>query len=959
METAVRVTSSICCYCGTGCGVRIHSRGERVLAVEGDESHPSSLGQLCGKGLNLTATVRHDQGRILAAQWRADRSQPRREIALSDAYDIAAAKLAETIAMHGPDAIGFYLSGQLLTEDYTVFNKLARALIGTNNIDSNSRLCMSSAVSGYSLTLGADAPPACYEDLEHANAVLIAGSNMAYAHPVLFRRLEAAKTRRPDMKIIVVDPRRTDTASIADLHLAIQPGTDVALFHAMLNVLVWEDLIDRSYIANHTRGFAALKQRIREFTPSAAQDVCGVAASDIVQAARWFGEAKAALSLYTMGLNQSCSGTAKNAALIHLHLATGHIGRPGTGPFSLTGQPNAMGGREAGGMATLLPGHRKPGDAAHREEVARLWGVDRLPEQPGKTAIDMFDAVLAGDIKVLWIAATNPAQSLPDTGRVHAALEKAELVIVQEAYANTETLAFADLVLPAATWPEKSGTVTNSERRISRVRAAINPPGNARPDWEIVCAVARRLAGHIAPHKTELFNYANEAAVFAEHARCTAGRDLDYSALTHAILERDGPQQWPYAGVGTQASARLYADGNFPTDDGRAHFYDTGYVPVAENISPHYPLHLTTGRMRDQWHTLTRTGLVPALMRHVEEPCVYLNANDLRRYRLQEGGLARVRTRRGQVILPVAVDEGLQPGHAFLHMHWGSGFIAGTGVNALACSARDPASRQPELKHSAANVAPVEMTWHAQAWIKGCAVTLRTRLMPWLRRFPYAVLVPSALGGEGVRLRLASAAAPDRKTLDHLIHDLGLDAADLAFDDPARGIVRRLLRDIPALSTVAAAGAASTRTPAGTTTGALTAMPGATPAASHIALPSPPRQADAQISTGALRAWLLTGDVRAAPALLDWTQTGTPSAPPGQLLSGRSVLVARARIICSCASVTDQAIVQGLEQGLDLNGLKTKLNCGASCGTCLPQVRQLAGQYARTHAAPNSTEHIS
>src|SRR5690606_10735251 len=337
--------------------------------------------------------------------------------------------------------------------------------------------------------------------------------------------------------------------------------------------------------------------------------------------------------LYTMGLNQSSSGTAKNAALIHLHLATGQIGRPGAGPFSLTGQPNAMGGREAGGMANLLPGHRDPADAAHRAEVAKLWQVKSLPDRPGLTAVDMFDAVLQGRIKVLWIAATNPAQSMPDQAKVRAALRKAELVIVQEAFANTETLAYADPVLPAATWPEKEGTVTNSERRISRVRAAIAPPGDAQADWQLVCAVARRLAALIAPEKARLFDYSDEAAIFAEHARCTAGRDLDYSQLTYAVLQAHGPQQWPYHAA-TQASRRLYANGIFPTASGRANFIDVGYVPVAENTSAVYPLRLTTGRMRDQWHTMSRSGLVPALNRHVEEPLVYLHPGDMRRYKL-------------------------------------------------------------------------------------------------------------------------------------------------------------------------------------------------------------------------------------------------------------------------------------------------------------------------------------
>ncbi|MFT0548564.1 molybdopterin-dependent oxidoreductase [Allopusillimonas ginsengisoli] len=892
-----RTTHSVCCYCGTGCGVRIHSTGQHVLAVDGDDSHPSSLGQLCSKGRTLAATVHHGHSRILKAQWRADKTGVRHDIALTDACDLAADRLAETISRHGPDAIGFYLSGQLLTEDYYVFNKLARALVGTNNIDSNSRLCMSSAVSGYKLTLGADAPPASHEDLDHADTVLIAGSNMAFAHPVLFRRLEAAKVRRPGMKIIVVDPRRTDTAEIADLHLPILPGSDVALFHAMLNVLVWDGLVDLNYIKLHTSGFAALKQRIHEFTPGATQDICGVPAADIVLAARWFGQANAALSLYTMGLNQSSSGTAKNAALIHLHLATGHIGRPGAGPFSLTGQPNAMGGRETGSMATLLPGHRDPNNAEDRSAMADLWGVDQLPDTPGKTAVDLFDAVLQDKIKVLWIAATNPAQSMPDQAKVRAALEKAELVIVQEAFNNTETLAYADLILPAATWPEKDGTMTNSERRVSRVRAAIKPPGDARPDWDLVCNIARRLAARIAPHKAGMFSYDSEADIFAEHVRTTAGRDLDYSALDYGVLEREGPQQWPYPpadGV-RRPSARLYEDGIFATKDGRAHFFDTGYVPVAESVSPKFPLRLTSGRMRDQWHTMSRSGLVPSLTRHVDEPLIYLHPDDMQRHKISNGALTRVRTRRGSVILPASADTTLRPGHAFVHMHWGSSFIAGDGVNALANSARDPSSQQPELKHSAAGVEALHFPWHAQAWLQGSAPALRQKLLPWLRRFPYAVLIPSAIGGESVRLRLAGPSRIAPELLDELVRDIGLDTPDLAFDDPARGVVRRLVRD-----------------------------------------------------DGVLRAWLLAGDTIAADALLQWADTGHAPLNASQIFTGRSAPAVRARVICTCGNVTDQAIQQALDRGLDLDALKSSLECGITCGSCLPELRRMVGQHTQT-----------
>lgn len=881
------VVASVCCYCGTGCGVRIHTAGRRVIQVAGDPDHPSSLGKLCSKGMALAQTVRNDDSRVLGARWRSHKNGPQRPIALEAAFDLAADKLAQVIQSDGADAIGFYLSGQLLTEDYAVFNKLARALVGTNNIDTNSRLCMSSAVSGYKATLGADAPPACYEDLDSADTVLIAGSNMAYAHPVLFRRLAHAKAARPDMKIIVVDPRRTDTCDIADLHLAIAPGTDVALFHAMLNVLIWDGMIDARYIQQSTQGFDDLKRRIHEFTPRAVQDICGVAAEDIARAARWFGSANAALSLYAMGLNQSSSGTAKNAALIHLHLATGQIGMKGAGPFSLTGQPNAMGGREAGGMANLLPGHRDPANAQHRHEVAALWGVEALPSSPGHTAIDMFDAVLQGKIKVLWIAATNPAQSMPDQSKIRAALRKAEMVIVQEAFANTETLAYADLVLPAATWPEKEGTVTNSERRISRVRAAIAPAGEAMADWELACAIAQRLAVRIAPHKRALFDYPDEAAIFGEHARCTAGRDLDYSALSYAVLDAEGPQQWPYSAQ-TQGTARLYEDGRFPTGNRRARFMDVGYTPLAENISAQYPLHLTTGRLRDQWHTMSRTGLVPALTRHAEEPFVALNKADMRRFRLASDALVKVKSRRGHIILPAQACDSVRPGQAFIPMHWGSGFIAGDGINALATSARDPISHQPELKHSAVGIEIPGYEWQACAWVQGPSSAWRGKLSKWLAAFPYAAVLPTAIGKEGVRLRVAATQAPRPDQLDELVHDLQLGQADLAFDDPARGLVRRIGRD-----------------------------------------------------GRRIKSFLLAGDTRAQDVLLNWAQSGVAPENLTQILMGRGPAAVRLRIVCTCENVSDQTIQQAIDAGHSLEQLKETLKCGTGCGSCIPQINQM------------------
>ncbi|MBL8512665.1 MAG: molybdopterin-dependent oxidoreductase, partial [Betaproteobacteria bacterium] len=552
-------TKSTCCYCGVGCGVEIESDGEHVLSVAGDPDHPANRGKLCTKGSTLALTMAPSAmtGRARFPELRREKCEPLQRTPWDAALDHVADQFAHTIAKHGPDSVAFYISGQLLTEDYYVFNKLAKSLVGTNNIDTNSRLCMASAVTGYQQTLGVDAPPCSYEDIDHAQCLFIAGSNTAWAHPVLFRRIEAAKEKNPALKVVVVDPRRTETAEFADLHLPILPGTDVALFHAMLHAMLWEEWVDRDFIARHTEGFDALRTLVREMSPAIAAGICGVNVEDIVTAARWFATSPATLSLYCQGLNQSSSGTSKNAALINLHLATSHIGKPGAGPFSLTGQPNAMGGREVGGMATTLAAHRSLSNPADIEEMKSLWGVAHLSQRRGKTAVEMFDALASGEIKAVWIACTNPAQSLPNLPRVHEALRHAEFVVVQEAFRHTETTAFADVILSAASWGEKEGTVTNSERRISRVRRAVAPPGEARPDWIIARDVARRLEMRVRPGQPTLFAFETAEEVWNEHRATTRGRDLDITGLTYARLESQGPQQWPFPQGATQGTARL------------------------------------------------------------------------------------------------------------------------------------------------------------------------------------------------------------------------------------------------------------------------------------------------------------------------------------------------------------------------------------------------------------------
>ncbi|MFZ3128209.1 MAG: nitrate reductase, partial [Rhodoferax sp.] len=727
-------TRSTCPYCGVGCGVIIASQDGQITGVRGDPDHPANFGRLCTKGSTLALTASAtitQQTRLLQPLQRLQRGTAATPVSWEQALDSASAQFARIIQAHGPDAVGFYVSGQLLTEDYYVFNKLAKGLIGTNNIDTNSRLCMSSAVVGYKQTLGADAPPACYDDIQHAQCLFIVGSNLAYAHPILFRRVEDAKRANPQLKIIVCDPRATDTAEIADLFLPIQPGTDVMLFNGMLHTMLWEGWLDTAYMAEHTSGFEDLKASVRDCTPEHVAQVCGISQQALLEAARLFAGVSAGrtsartptLSLYCQGLNQSSSGTAKNAALINLHLATGQIGRPGAGPFSLTGQPNAMGGREVGGMANLLSAHRDLGNPQHRAEVAALWGVPSVPATPGKTAVEMFQAAADGEIKALWIACTNPAHSMPDQATVRRALERAELVIVQEAFATTATAAYADLLLPATTWGEKDGTVTNSERRISRVRAAVPPPGphaqGPRADWSIAVDFARRLEQRLPNAPRGLFPYATPESIWNEHRASTQGRDLDITGLSYALLDAQGPQQWPLPQGATQGTARLYTDGRFPTPDGKARLVVTPYQPVAEPRTARYPIALTTGRLRDQWHGMSRTGTLGRLFGHVPEPAVQLHPQDMARHQWRDGELVSVQSRRGAIVLPVQASTDIGLSQACIAMHWGSEFLSGcsatgealAGVNTLMPSTFCPGSKQPELKHAAVRISKAELPW--------------------------------------------------------------------------------------------------------------------------------------------------------------------------------------------------------------------------------------------------------
>ncbi|MBB4844241.1 assimilatory nitrate reductase catalytic subunit [Paucibacter oligotrophus] len=928
-------TASTCPYCGVGCGVIIESEAGEICGVRGDPAHPANRGRLCSKGqtLHLTATplIRRTQ-RLLQPAWRPSRAEPPQALDWPTMNQRLAERLAALHAQHGPQAFGLYISGQLLSEDYHAFNKFARGVLGTNNIDSNSRLCMSSAVAGYKQSLGADAPPTCYEDLDLADCILITGANPAWAHPILFRRLEAARQRRPEQKLIVVDPRRTETAELADLHLQILPGTDVILCHGLLHACIWEGWLDARFIAEHTQGFAELKNLVRELPPPEAARLCGIKEADLLQAARWFAQSPASLSLYCQGLNQSSSGTAKNSALINLHLACGQIARPGAGPFSLTGQPNAMGGREVGGMATLLPGHRDPGSAQDRAEVAALWGQAELPEAPAKTAVEMFEAAARGEIKVLWIACTNPAQSMPDQALVRRALARCELVILQEAFADTATAAFADVLLPAASWGEKEGTVTNSERCISRVRAAIAPPGEARADWRIVRDVGLALLPLLKSGPgPALLAAATPEALWLEHRAATAGRDLDISGLSYALLDSLGPQQWPFPAGASQGQARLYQDRRFATADGRARFIAQPYQPPHDRLDARYPLALTSGRLREQWHGMSRSGLVPRLFGHTAQPALHMHAQDLHSRGLRTGELARISSRHGELILPVLADASLRPAQAYLPMHWGEEFVSGqeaeaapfSGVNALSNRAFCPSSQQPELKFAAVQVQAAQLPWRlcAAVWCPPeQGQSLRAALRGLMREFSFAQCLPVAAAGDvpelGWRFDAAAALAPRAEVLQHLKTLLALNSAQvLRYADGQKGRSRLL-----ALS-----------------------QPGETARLRALLLMGEPAQAGEQEAWAyLLDLWRLRSGLAGLGARL--------LSPRPQNEAGAGPASDRSPQVCNCLGVSEAAICQALTRlpgssTARLQALQGTLGCGGQCGSCLPALRRLETQH--------------
>lgn len=715
-----------CPYCGVGCGVLARVATDGSVTVRGDPDHPANRGRLCSKGTALGETIGLE-GRVLSPEIGG------REAGWDEALGLVAQRFSETIAQYGPDSVAFYVSGQLLTEDYYVANKLMKGFIGSANIDTNSRLCMASSVAGHKRAFGEDIVPGVYEDFELADLVVLVGSNTAWCHPVLYQRLLAARQER-GTRIVVIDPRRTATADECDLHLAIDPGTDVLLFNGLLAHLGRSGSLDQNYIGASTSGFAEALSVVMADAPSpeAVAAGCGLAPADVRMFFELFAATKCCITVYSQGVNQSAHGTDKVNAIINCHLATGRIGRPGMGPFSVTGQPNAMGGREVGGLANQLAAHMNFDDQAAIDRVGRFWSAPNIARAPGLKAVDMFRAVSDGRIKALWIMGTNPAVSMPDATRVRAALKTCDFVVVSDV-TRTDTTRYADVYLPAAAWGEKDGTVTNSERLMSRQRPFLPIPGKARPDWRIVCDVARLMGFGAA------FDYAGPDAIFREHAALSGfeneGERLfnigALAGLEKSEYESFAPRHWPATGRVGDAT-RLLGGRTFPTPDGRARFVAVRQEGVAHPTDAQRPIGLNSGRLRDQWHTMTRTGRVPRLMANAPEPAVEINALDAARNGCADGDLVRLDSPHGFARARVKISDAQKPGTAFLPMHWSGQYAANAGAGPLASPLCDAFSGQPELKHVPIRIQREEIAW------TGVLVTRRdlrpTGFVHWSRR---------------------------------------------------------------------------------------------------------------------------------------------------------------------------------------------------------------------------------
>jgi assimilatory nitrate reductase catalytic subunit len=891
VDPALRATRTTCPYCGVGCGVLATPDGNGGAAISGDPEHPANFGRLCSKGSALGETLGLED-RLLYPMIRCSNGVMER-VAWCDALDHVAHRLAHLVARYGPGAVAFYLSGQLLTEDYYVANKLMKGFIGSANVDTNSRLCMASTVAGHRRAFGADTVPGCYQDLDHADLLVLVGSNAAWCHPVLFQRMLANKIER-GARIVVIDPRRTETAEDADLFLGLKPGTDTALFSGLLAHLADTGALDQGYIKHHTSGFDDALARARGIAGSigATALATGLAEQDVAGFFQMFANTPRVVTLYSQGVNQSAQGTDKVNAIINCHLATGRIGKPGASPFSLTGQPNAMGGREVGGLANQLAAHMAftPPDI---NRVRRFWQAPRIATHEGLKAVQMFEAIARGEIKALWVMGTNPAVSLPDADTARAALNKLELFVVSENVRSNDTVnAGAHVLLPAQAWGEKSGTVTNSERRISRQRAFLPPPGEAKPDWWIVSEIAKRMGFAAA------FDYGSAADIFREHAALSAfenngGRDFDIGALkslSDEEFDAMAPVSWPVRD-GAEPRPRFFAAGGFYSNDRKARFIAPEFPALRTETTAGRPLRLNTGRIRDQWHTMTRSGSSPRLGQHLPEPFVEIHPDDALRAGVTDGGFARVVTDYGQCTLRVAVNERQQRGMLFAPIHWSDVTASAARVGALVAPITDPFSGQPENKATPASVVPYEYVFRGFALSR---VKLELPDHVWWTRVTVA-------GGYGYLFAENADLARWQSWLQSVA---GSDLAE--YRDFAGGVYRAASFAGDRIETCLFVG--------------------------------PARDAGD---------WNVVKSLFAADALGDDQRR--------MLLSGKSTdgLASTGPVVCACFGVGRATIIAAIGAGAGTAAqIGARLKAGTNCGSCIPELKGLIAQTGPGAARP-------